>query len=89
MKNFDVTKPMHWIYLSLICAIFVMLEKPITLLVQGVGLGAKAIGSVPLMIFTAGKSMTAPELGTYSIPGNIGGPNAEGYNFDELPPGNK
>ena len=86
--KFDVTKPMHWIYLSFICAIFVMLEKPITMLFQGMGLAAKAFGSVPVMLFTAGKSMTAPELGTYSIPGNIGGPNNEGVNFDDLPPGN-
>lgn len=84
MKNFDISKPMHWIYLSLVCSIFVLFEKPIVMLFQAVGMSAKALGSVPVMVFTAGKSLTAPELGIYSVPGNIGGPLPEKMRFSDL-----
>lgn len=89
MKNFDWGKPFHWVYLSLVCAVFVLLEKPITMLFNGVGLAAKAIGSVPVMVFTGGRSMVAPELGRYSVPGNVGGPLPEAMGLDELNPGNE
>lgn len=85
MKNFDWGNPFHWVYLSLVCAVFVMLEKPITMLFQGMGLAAKAIGSVPVMVFTGGRNMVAPELSRYSVPGNVGGPLPESMGLEELP----
>jgi hypothetical protein len=49
----------------------------------------RGLGSVPVMVFTGGRSLVAPELGRYSVPGNVGGPLPEAIALDELNPGNE
>lgn len=89
MKNFDWGNPVHWIVLFTACGAFVIFEKPITTVLSGIGLAMKGLGSVPVMVFTGGRSLVAPELGRYSVPGNVGGPLPEAMALDELNPGNE
>lgn len=89
MKSFDWGNPIHWIILFTVCAIFNVFQKPIVTALSGVGLAMQGLGAVPIMLFTGGRSLVAPELGRFSVPGNVGGPLPEAVGLDELTPGNE
>lgn len=87
MKNsFDWSNPLHWVILFTVCAVYTIFNKPINMALGGVGTAMKGLGTVPIMVLGGGARMlTAPELGTYSVPGNIGGPLPEAMSIDDLP----
>jgi hypothetical protein len=89
MRSFDWGNPMHWAIFFFCCTIYNIFSGPINKALAGVGITFKAFGEVPLIAVSGGSRLVAPELGRYSVPGNVGGPLPEAIALDELNPGNE